>query len=126
MEFDFEKTYKLLNEKKRLLNEAHKKSIDEYKMKIQEQYKQAKEIYDIMDKKTTVKEIDELITKLHEIEERIKRYKKFLIIIENSYDLPTVDKTDDKTDDKKDKGEKDTTDNKLFYYFYVDDSDDSM
>ena len=32
----------------------------------------AKEIYDIMDKKTTVKEIDELITKLHEIEERIK------------------------------------------------------
>ena len=43
MEFDFEKTYKLLNEKKRLLNEAHKKSIDEYKMKIQEQYKQAKE-----------------------------------------------------------------------------------
>ena len=126
MEFDFEKTYKLLNEKKRLLNEAHKKSIDEYKMKIQEQYKQAKEIYDIMDKKTTVKEIDELITKLHEIEEKIKRYKKFLIIIENSYDLPTVDKTDDKTDDKKDKGEKDTTDNKLFYYFYVDDSDDSM
>lgn len=122
MEFDFEKTYKLLNEKKRLLNEAHKKSIDEYKMKIQEQYKQAKEIYDTMDKKTTVKEIDELITKLHEIEERIKRYKKFLIIIENSYDLPTVDKTDD----KKDKGEKDTTDNKLFYYFYVDDSDDSM
>ena len=126
MEFDFEKTYKLLNEKKRLLNEAHKKSIDEYKMKIQEQYKQAKEIYDTMDKKTTVKEIDELITKLHEIEERIKRYKKFLIIIENSYDLPTVDKTDDKTNDKKDKGEKDTTDNKLFYYFYVDDSDDSM
>ena len=122
MEFDFEKTYKLLNEKKRLLNEAHKKSIDEYKMKIQEQYKQAKEIYDIMDKKTTVKEIDELITKLHEIEERIKRYKKFLIIIENSYDLPTVDKTDDKTDDKKDKGEEDTTDNELFYYFYVDDS----
>lgn len=126
MEFDFEKTYKLLNEKKRLLNEAHKKSIDDYKMKIQEQYKQAKEIYDMMDKKTTVKEIDELITKLHEIEEKIKRYKKFLIIIENSYDLPTVDKTDDKTDDKKDKGEKDTTDNKLFYYFYVDDSDDSM
>ena len=122
MEFDFEKTYKLLNEKKRLLNEAHKKSIDEYKMKIQEQYKQAKEIYDIMDKKTTVKEIDELITKLHEIEERIKRYKKFLIIIENSYDLPTVDKTDDKTDDKKDKGEEDTTDNELIYCFYVDDS----
>ena len=118
MEFDFEKTYKLLNEKKRLLNEAHKKSIDEYKMKIQEQYKQAKEIYDMMDKKTTVKEIDELITKLHEIEERIKRYKKFLIIIENSYDLPTFDKTDD----KKDKGEEDTTDNELFYYFYVDDS----
>lgn len=121
MEFDFEKTYKLLNEKKRLLNEAHKKSIDEYKMKIQEQYKQAKEIYDIMDKKTTVKEIDELITKLHEIEERIKRYKKFLIIIENSYDLP-VDKTDDKTDDKKDKDEEDTNDNELIYYFYVDDS----
>ena len=121
MEFDFEKTYKLLNEKKRLLNEAHKKSIDEYKMKIQEQYKQAKEIYDTMDKKTTVKEIDELITKLHEIEERIKRYKKFLIIIENSYDLP-VDKTDDKTDDKKDKDEEDTNDNELIYYFYVDDS----
>ena len=121
MEFDFEKTYKLLNEKKRLLNEAHKKSIDEYKMKIQEQYKQAKEIYDIMDKKTTVKEIDELITKLHEIEERIKRYKKFLIIIENSYDLP-VDKTDDKTDDKKDKDEEETKDNELIYYYYVDDS----
>ena len=65
---------------------------------------------------------DELITKLHEIEERIKRYKKFLIIIENSYDLPTVDKTDDKTDDKKDKGEEDTNDNELIYYFYVDDS----
>lgn len=117
MEFDFEKTYKLLNEKKRLLNEAHKKSIDEYKMKIQEQYKQAKEIYDTMDKKTTVKEIDELITKLHEIEKRIKRYKKFLIIIENNYDLPTVDKTDDKTDDKKDKDEEDTNNNDLFYYF---------
>ena len=57
-----------------LANILKHKSIDEYKMKIQEQYKQAKEIYDIMDKKTTVKEIDELITKLHEIEERIKRF----------------------------------------------------
>ena len=48
MEFDFEKTYKLLNEKKRLLNEAHKKSIDEYKMKIQLNYmKQKKELKDI-------------------------------------------------------------------------------